>query len=47
MNSLHRFADPVYCIMRLIVGLLFFYGPGRFSVDAMMMGGSASTPSTT
>jgi putative oxidoreductase len=23
MNSLKRFADPVYCIMRLIVGLLF------------------------
>jgi putative oxidoreductase len=23
MNSLNRFADPVYCIMRLIVGLLF------------------------
>ena len=24
MNSLNRFADPVYCLMRLIVGLLFF-----------------------
>ena len=24
MKSLSRFADPVYCIMRLIVGLLFF-----------------------
>jgi putative oxidoreductase len=23
MNSLNRFADPVYCIMRLIVGLIF------------------------
>ncbi|HWM24125.1 MAG TPA: DoxX family protein [Chthoniobacterales bacterium] len=23
MNSLNRFADPVYCIMRLLVGLLF------------------------
>jgi putative oxidoreductase len=23
MNSLNRFADPVYCITRLIVGLLF------------------------
>jgi putative oxidoreductase len=23
MNSLSRFADPVYCIMRLVVGLLF------------------------
>ena len=24
MNSLNRFADPFYCIMRLIVGLMFF-----------------------
>src|SRR2546428_10485807 len=23
MNSLNRFADPVYCIMRLVVGLNF------------------------
>jgi putative oxidoreductase len=23
MNSLNRFADPVYCLMRLIVGLMF------------------------
>jgi putative oxidoreductase len=23
MNSLNRFADPVYCVMRLIVGLVF------------------------
>jgi putative oxidoreductase len=23
MNSLKRFADPVYCIMRLLVGLMF------------------------
>ncbi|MEY2500335.1 MAG: putative oxidoreductase [Verrucomicrobiota bacterium] len=23
MNSLKRFSDPVYCIMRLVVGLLF------------------------
>ena len=23
MNSLNRFADPFYCIMRLIVGLMF------------------------
>ena len=23
MNSLKRFADPVYCIMRLIVGVMF------------------------
>ncbi|PYJ11342.1 MAG: DoxX family protein [Verrucomicrobia bacterium] len=25
---------------------MFFYGPGRFSVDAMMRGGSSSAPST-
>ena len=24
MNSLKRFSDPVYCIMRLVIGLLFF-----------------------
>jgi putative oxidoreductase len=24
MNSLNRFADPVYCIMRLLIGLMFF-----------------------
>jgi putative oxidoreductase len=23
MNSLNRFADPVYCIMRMIIGLVF------------------------
>jgi putative oxidoreductase len=23
MNSLKRFADPVYCIMRLLIGLMF------------------------
>jgi putative oxidoreductase len=23
MNSLNRFAEPVYCIMRLVIGLLF------------------------
>src|SRR5260370_4770445 len=23
MNSLNRFADPFYCIMRLVVGLMF------------------------
>src|SRR5215467_13445394 len=24
MKSLNRFAEPVYCIMRIIVGLMFF-----------------------
>jgi putative oxidoreductase len=24
MNSLNRFTDPVYCLMRLLVGLMFF-----------------------
>src|SRR5438093_13280404 len=29
MNSLNRFADPVYCIMRLVVGLNFASHGGR------------------
>src|SRR3954462_14197272 len=29
MNSLKRFADPVYCLMRLVVGLLFACHGGR------------------
>src|SRR6266480_2950797 len=109
MNSLNRFADPVYCIMRLIVGLMFafgfltrlaafisagemavayfmvhaagkaighqptsteqffpilnkgelavvlcwvflfmvFYGPGRWSIDAVIFKGKAAVPATT
>jgi putative oxidoreductase len=49
MNSLNRFADPVYCIMRLLVGLMFlchggqkvfgwFAPPGpTHSMDTMML----------
>ncbi len=37
MNSLNRFADPVYCIMRLIVGLNFASHGGQllFGVHAV------------
>jgi putative oxidoreductase len=47
MNALNRFADPVYCIMRLIVGLVFashggqkllgFPGGGQGSVEGLML----------
>jgi len=49
MNSLNRFADPVYCLMRLIVGLLFachggqkilgFPGGGGGAQGLMLVGG--------
>src|SRR5947207_16003854 len=47
MNSLNRFADPVYCIMRLIVGLMFachggqkllgFPGGGHGGTEGLML----------
>src|SRR5436305_14279601 len=47
MNSLNRFADPVYCIMRLIVGLMFachggqkvlgFPGGGHGGAEGLML----------
>src|SRR5437660_8986914 len=49
MNSLNRFADPVYCIMRLIVGLMFachggqkllgFPGGGHGGAEGLMLVG--------
>ena len=46
MNSLNRYADPVYCIMRLMVGIMFachgaskafgMFG-GKVTTDSMMM----------
>ena len=49
MNSLNRFADPVYCIMRLIVGLMFachggqkilgFPGGGHGGAQGLMLVG--------
>ena len=33
MNSLSRYADTVYCIMRLIVGLLFACHGGQKILD--------------
>src|SRR2546423_14630837 len=50
MNSLNRFADPVYCIMRLIVGLMFachggqkllgFPGGGHGGAQGLMLVGA-------
>jgi len=37
MNSLNRYADPVYCIMRLITGLLFASHGGQLVLG--MFGG--------
>ena len=49
MNSLNRFADPVYCIMRLIIGLMFachggqkllgFPGGGHGGAEGLMFFG--------
>jgi putative oxidoreductase len=49
MNFLNRFADPVYCIMRLIIGLVFachggqkllgFPGGGHSAEGLMLIGG--------
>jgi putative oxidoreductase len=46
MNSLNRYSDPVYCIMRLMVGIMFachgaskvfgMFG-GKVTTDSMMM----------
>src|SRR3954469_15362071 len=50
MNALNRFADPVYCIMRLIVGLMFachggqkllgFPGGGHGGAQGLMLVGA-------
>src|SRR5712691_3931850 len=37
MNSLNRFADPFYCVMRLIVGLMFASHGGQLVLG--MFGG--------
>jgi uncharacterized membrane protein YphA (DoxX/SURF4 family) len=49
MNVLNRFADPVYCIMRLIIGLMFachggqkllgFPGGGHGGAQGLMLFG--------
>lgn len=49
MNALNRFADPVYCIMRLVVGLVFachggqkilgFPGAGHGGAHGLMLVG--------
>ena len=36
MNSLSRFKDPVYCIARLVVGLLFACHGGQKILGAIL-----------
>jgi putative oxidoreductase len=43
MNSLNRFADPVYCITRLIVGLMFACHGGQLVLG--MFGGMQGSDS--
>ena len=43
MNALSRFADPVYCLMRLIVGLLFA-AHGAQKIFGMFGGKVAGAP---
>ena len=43
MNALNRFADPVYCITRLIVGLLFASHGGQ-KILAFPPGGHGMPP---
>ena len=44
MSSLNRFADPVYCIMRLIVGLLFACHGAQKVLGWFPRPGQAATP---
>jgi putative oxidoreductase len=44
MNSLNRFADPFYCITRLIVGLMFASHGGQLVLG--MFGGMAGSDQT-
>lgn len=44
MNSLNRFADPVYCIMRLIIGLLFACHGAQKVLGWFAKPGQAATP---
>ncbi len=44
MNSLNRFADPVYCIMRLLVGLMFFCHGAQKILGWFAKPGGASEP---
>src|SRR5512132_2007891 len=41
MNSLNRFADPVYCLMRLIAGLMFASHGGQLVLG--MFGGMSGS----
>ena len=44
MNSLNRFADPVYCIMRLMAGLLFACHGAQKVLGWFPRPGQAATP---
>ena len=44
MNSLNRFADPVYCIMRLLVGLMFACHGAQKILGWFAKPGQASEP---
>jgi putative oxidoreductase len=44
MNSLNRFADPVYCIMRLFVGLMFACHGAQKILGWFAKPGGASEP---
>ena len=44
MNSLNRFADPVYCIMRLMVGLMFACHGAQKVLGWFAKPGQASEP---
>jgi putative oxidoreductase len=44
MNSLNRFADPVYCIMRLLFGLMLFCHGAQKILGWFAKPGGASEP---
>ena len=44
MNSLNRFADPVYCIMRLLIGLMLFCHGAQKILGWFAKPGGASEP---